>query len=68
MTSFKNYLTVAFVLFFGGIFTAGFGLGLFDGVVATLLVAAGVLLAVIAPATALVGAAIEEAAMATAED
>lgn len=68
MTSFKNYLTAAFILFFGGIFTAGTGLGLSDGIAATLLVAAGVLLAVIAPATALVGAAIEEASMAAVED
>ncbi|MEL6184957.1 MAG: hypothetical protein AAFU79_10060 [Myxococcota bacterium] len=60
MQSFRSFLILAFVLFFGGIFTAGMGLGLFDGVPASFLVTIGVLLAVIAPATALIGAALEE--------
>lgn len=58
--TFKSFLVLAFVLFFGGIFTAGLGLGLFDGVPASLLVILGVLLAVLAPATALIGASLEE--------
>lgn len=60
MRSFKSFIVLAFVLFFGGIFTAGLGLGLFEGVPASFLVTIGVILAVIAPATALVGASIEE--------
>ena len=68
MQTFKSFLVLAFVLFFGGLFTAGIGLGLFDGVPASLLVTGGVLLAVVAPATALIGAAIEENAITTAED
>ncbi len=58
--TFKSFLVLAFVLFFGGIFTAGIGLGLFEGVPAGLLVVGGVLLAVLSPAAALVGAAIDE--------
>lgn len=68
MRSFKSFLVLAFVLFFGGLFTAGVGLGLFDGVPASLLVTGGVLLAVIAPATALLGAAMEENAATPAEE
>ena len=60
--SFKAFLVLAFVLFFGGIFTAGLGLGLLDGVPASFLVTVGVILAVVAPATALIGASLEESA------
>ena len=58
--SLKSFLVLAFVLFFGGIFTAGLGLGLLEGVPASFLVTVGVILAVIAPATALIGASLEE--------
>ena len=64
--SFKSFLVLAFVLFFGGIFTAGIGLGLFDGVPASFLIVIGVLLAVLAPATALIGASLEESPRASA--
>lgn len=66
--SLKSFIILAFVLFFGGIFTAGMGLGLLDGVPASFMVTVGVILAVIAPATALIGASLEEGAQAAAAE
>lgn len=60
MPSFKSFLVLTFVLGFGGVFTAGIGLSAFEGVPSSFLVTVGVILAVIAPATALLGAALEE--------
>lgn len=60
MVGMKNYLTLAFTLFFGGLFVAGIGLALVEGVVGTLMVGAGVLLTVVAPVSALMGASAEE--------
>lgn len=67
MNTLRVSLTTAFVLFFGGLLLAGLGLGLLDGVLSTLLVAAGVLLTVTAPAAALVGLSIDERQTATSD-
>lgn len=64
MTTLRLSITTAFVMFFGGLLIAGLGMGLFEGVLSTLLVTLGVLFTVVAPAAALVGLSIDERAIA----
>lgn len=64
MKSLKHFLTLAFVLFFGGIFLSGFGLTL-TGVASAVAVLVGVAMVVAAPVTALVGAKLDESPRST---